>query len=124
MPITDTMVIKVGTNDYYMKQWRGKGGCLEGASFKVDFSSSDAWGDDGSVRAMTVRYIKEVLGGVVDGSAFAYENWHCETGVDQNSPAYRKAVELINSGKLKLPVSDKGRTNIAPITIKDVEPFL
>ena len=124
MPIADDMVIKVGTNDYYMKQWRGKGGCLEGASFKIDFSSSDAWGDDGSVRAMTVRYIKEVLGGVVDGSAFAYENWHCETGVDQNSSAYRKAVELINSGQLKLPVSDKGRTNVAPITIKDVEPFL
>lgn len=120
-PIADNSSVKVGTNDYYIKQWTDKGGCLEGESFKIDFSSSEKWGDDGTVRALAIRYIIETLKGTVNGAAFAYKNWDCYTGVDKNSSDYKKAVELINSGKIALPVSDKGRTNIAPVTIKDIQ---
>jgi len=119
--ITDDMTVKVGTNNYYIKQWVDKGGCLEGQTLKPSFSSSDTWGDDGTVRALAIRYITEVLKGKIDGNAFAYKNWDCYTGVDKNSDIYKKAVEQINSGKIRLPVSDKGRTNIAPVTVKDVQ---
>lgn len=120
-PISDTDVIKVGTNNYYIKQWVDKGGCLEGEDLEPIFNSFEKWGDDGTVRALAIRYIKEVLKGQVDGNDFAYANWSCYTGIDKTSDVYKKAVELINSGKITLPVSDKGRTNVAPITVADVE---
>lgn len=123
-PITDSMEILLGTNSYSMNKWLGEDGCLAGRQLDIVFSSSEKWGDDGTVRALVIRYIKEALNGTVDGDAFNYDNWYLYTGIDETSPAYQKAVELINDGTLTLPSLENGRTNIRSITEADVTPYL
>lgn len=123
-PITDDMEILLGTNSYSMNKWLGEGGCLAGRQLEIVFSSSEKWGDDGTVRALAIRYIKEALKGTVDGDAFNYDNRYLYTGIDETSPAYQKAVELINNGTLTLPALENGRTNVRSITEADVAPYL
>lgn len=123
-PITDTTPILLGANSYSMNQWLGKGGCLEGKKLEVVSSTADKWGDDGTVRALTIRYITEALKGKIDGNAFNYDNWYLHTGIDKDSAAYKKAVELINNGTIKLPALENGRTNVKSITVDDVTPYL
>lgn len=123
-PITDDMEILLGTNSYSMNKWLGEGGCLAGRQLEIVFSSSEKWGDDGTVRALAIRYIKEALKGTVDGDTFNYDNWYLYTGIDETSPAYQKAVELINNGTLTLPALENGRTNVRSITEADVAPYL
>lgn len=123
-PITDKTEILLGANSYGMDQYTGKGGCLEGKKFTKVSSTADKWGDDGTVRALTVRYITEVLKGKIDGNAFHYDNWYLKTGIDTDSAAYKKAVELINNGTIKLPALENGRTNVKSITVQDVTPYL
>lgn len=120
-PITDETEIRLGTNGYYMDQWLAQGGCMEGQQVAAVYNSFDEMGDDGTVRNLTISYIRDVLGGMVDGSKYTYKAWGIETGVDKESEVYKKAVELVNSGILKLPASEKGRTNIGSITVTDVE---
>jgi 2',3'-cyclic-nucleotide 2'-phosphodiesterase/3'-nucleotidase len=115
-PITDASTIKLGTNSYYMDQWTAKDGCLEGQTLKSVYSSSDEYGDDGTVRNLTIKYIVEHLKGVVDGKLYNYANWSIRTGVDETSELYKKAVELIGNGTITLPASETGRTNIASVT--------
>ena len=122
--ITDDMEILLGTNSYSMNKWLGEGGCLAGRQLEIMFSSSEKRGDDGTVRAPAIRYIKEALKGTVDGDAFNYDNWYLYTGIDETSPAYQKAVELINNGILTLPALENGRTNVRSITEADVAPYL
>lgn len=45
-------------------------------------------------------------------------------GIDETSPAYQKAVELINNGTITLPALENGRTNVRSITEADVAPYL
>jgi len=120
-PITDTTTVNLGTNSYYMDQWVAQGGCLEGQTVKSTFNSFDEFGDDGTVRNLTIRYIQEHLSGSVNGNLYNYVNWTAQTGVDKTSDIYQKAVELINNGTISLPASETGRTNIASITVSDVQ---
>ncbi|MEG1720783.1 MAG: 5'-nucleotidase C-terminal domain-containing protein, partial [Pseudoflavonifractor sp.] len=119
-PITDSTQVLLGANSYSMNQWLGKGGCLEGKKLEIVDCTSDKWGDDGSVRALTIRYITEVLKGKIDGNAFDFDSWSLHTGIDTNSAVYKQAVELINSGKISLPALENGRTNVKSITAADV----
>lgn len=123
-PITDSTIVKLGTNSYYMNQWTTKGGCLEGHNLVSIYSSSDVYGDDGTVRALTISYIKDHLKGIVDGKLYNYKNWSINTGIDINSAEYQKAVELINAGTITLPASETGRTNVASITVNDIQSYL
>lgn len=122
-PITDSTLIKLGTNSYYMDQWIAEGGCLEGKNPVSIYSSSDVYGDDGTVRALTISYIKDHLNGVVDGNIYNYKNWYINTGIDTTSEAYQKSLKLINDGTITLPASETGRTNIAPITATDIQNY-
>jgi 2',3'-cyclic-nucleotide 2'-phosphodiesterase/3'-nucleotidase len=114
----DTLLF--GTNSYSFNKWVGKGGPLEGKKFEPVFSTTTKWGDYGTVRELTIKYIIEAQKGVLMGNAFNYENWELVTGIDKNSEAYKKAVQLINEGKLELPKLENGRTNVAAITVQDV----
>jgi len=122
-PISDSTIIKLGTNSYYMDQWTAKGGCLEGQNLVSTYSSSDVYGDDGTVRALTITYIKDHLKGVVDGKLYNYKNWYINTGIDKNSEIYQKALKLINDGTISLPTSETGRTNIASINVADIKNY-
>lgn len=124
VPVTDDMEILFGCNSYDMDKLLAEGGMLEGHDPEVVFNTVSEWGDDGTVRALTIRYIQEVLKGTVDGDIFNYENWYIYTGIDETSPAYQKAVELINNGTITLPALENGRTNVRSITEADVAPYL
>ncbi|WP_320130223.1 5'-nucleotidase C-terminal domain-containing protein [uncultured Sphaerochaeta sp.] len=123
-PIFAEDSIILGTNSYSFNKWMGKGGPLEGKKYEPIFSSTTQWGDYGTVRELTIRYIKEAQKGVLDGNAFNYENWKLVTGIDTTSKAFKKTVELLNAGKLELPKLKNGRTNVGAITIEEVNQYL
>lgn len=119
--IKDDDIIKLGTNGYYMDQWIAEGGCLEGQKVEPIYNSFDEMGDDGTVRNLTIAYIRDKLNGTVDGNLYNYDAWGIYTGVDKTSDVYKKAVELINNGTIKLPALENGRSNVASITVEDVK---
>lgn len=119
-PLSPEDSIILGTNSYSFNKWIGKGGVLEGKTFEPIFSSTTEWGDYGTVRELTIRYIREIQDGLLDGDAFNYVNWKLLTGIDKTSASYKKMVTLVNEGKLELPKLPNGRTNVAPITEKDL----
>lgn len=72
-----------------------------------------------AVRDLIGKYIKEVKAGAI--TPVMNNNWKI---VGNNwDPAKRaEAVKLINEGKIKIPVSEDGRTpNVAAVTEKDLE---
>lgn len=120
VPITDDTPIKLGANSYYIDQWQSEGGCLEGEGLVPSYSSFEEYGDDGTIRALAITYIKEVLNGTIDGDQFNYENWKLLTGVDPDSADYQKAVALLTDGTLALYTDENGRTNIKSISVSDI----
>lgn len=110
----DTSLV-LGMNSYRLAQLVGKGGCLEGKTFKPLTDTKTVFGeDDGIIRALIVRYIKEVKKGVVE--ARCDNNWKL-VGLDPSLERERKIVEaLVNSGAIAVP-SSKGFTNVASINV-------
>lgn len=119
--IEDDTVLNMGAHEYYVRQWTAEGGALEGVDLKATYSSSTEFGDDGTVRNLTIRYITEYLNGVVDGSKYQYSNWQVVSGVDKESAEYQKMLEQLADGTITVPASEAGRTNIAPITVDDLK---
>jgi len=109
----DTVVL--GMNSYRLAQLVGKGGCLEGKSFAPIADTKTMFGeDDGIIRALIVRYIKEVRNGVVE--AKDDRNWRL-VGLDPALERERAIVaDLLNRGVIKVPAS-KGFTNVASINV-------
>ncbi|NCD07364.1 MAG: bifunctional metallophosphatase/5'-nucleotidase [Spirochaetia bacterium] len=118
--IADDQEIILGTNSYSFNKWIGKGGSIENRNYTPIFNSFTQWGDNGTVRELTIRYIKEVLNGKINGDNYNINTWNIYTGVDKNSKEYKKAVELINSGKIELPKLENGRTNVKSISVNDL----
>ncbi len=118
--ITDDQEIILGTNSYSFNKWIGKGGAIENRNYTPIFNSFTQWGDNGTVRELTIRYIKEVLNGQIDGDNYNINTWNIYTGVDKNSKEYKNAVELINSGKIELPKLENGRTNVKSVSVNDL----
>jgi len=58
--ITNDQEIILGTNSYSFNKWIGKGGAIENRNYTPIFNSFTQWGDNGTVRELTIRYIKEV----------------------------------------------------------------
>ncbi|MDO5446035.1 MAG: 5'-nucleotidase C-terminal domain-containing protein, partial [Eubacteriales bacterium] len=122
LPIADSDTVKLATTQYAMEgSWAGEGCILAGADIPCVFSSTEEYGEsEGTVRSLTIKYIRDVCGGEVDGSQFAYDNWKLITGVDQNSEEYKTAVRMINSGTLELHSSEAGDTNIRSVSVNDI----
>jgi len=118
--ITNDQEIILGTNSYSFNKWIGKGGAIENRNYTPIFNSFTQWGDNGTVRELTIRYIKEVLNGQIDGDNYNINTWNIYTGVDKNSKEYKNAVELINSGKIELPKLENGRTNVKSVSVNDL----
>lgn len=110
----DSSVV-LGMNSYRLAQLTGKGGCLEGKSFKPISDTKTMFGeDDGIIRALILRYISEVKKGIVE--AKSDNNWSL-VGLDPALDRERVIVEkLLNDGAISVP-SSKGFTNTASINI-------
>lgn len=118
--IKNDEVLKLGMNDYRMQALIGKGGIFEGKTFKKLWSSTAKanFGEEqGTIRNLAIRYIKEVKKGVVTSKI--QDNWRV-LGVDTTSLERKDVVQLVNSGILEVPKTSDGKyTNIASINIKD-----
>ena len=117
--IKDTDKIKLGMNAYRMNQLTAKGGIFEGQHFKQLWTSIEAFGEnEGTIRNMSIRYIKDVKKGVLNVKPV--NNWHIE-GFDRKSETYQKAAKLLREKKITLHNSADGKyTNIASLNEKDI----
>ena len=71
--VTDDMKIKVGLNAYRYEMLVAKGGPLEGRRVDPIWDSKTAFGEEeGTIRNMTIRYIRDAKKGKIDGKAHGY----------------------------------------------------
>nr|WP_315464741.1 5'-nucleotidase C-terminal domain-containing protein [uncultured Rhodoferax sp.] len=115
-PLTPDMSVVVGMNAYRLAQLVGKGGVLEGKKFTPLSDTKTRYGeDDGIIRALIVRYIKEELKGRV--AAKADNNWRL-TGFDPSLAREKTIVEdLVQRGVIKL-ASTGNLTGIASVNVQ------
>lgn len=116
--IEDSTPIKLGMNSYRMGHLTQKGGALEGMNFPVLFDTKAEFGDEeGTIRNLTIRYLMEVKKGQYEGKPM--KRWQL-TGLQGYEKQRAIVNELLNSGKISVPVTDDGRyTNVASINVKD-----
>lgn len=118
--IEDDTLVKLGMNSYRMDRMLAAGGPLEGTTtVKKLWASKEAYGTkDGTIRYMTMKYIREVKNGVIDGKAA--NNWKI-IGLPESEDA-ELAKKLLNEGKIEL--HNQGRaTNIKSINMDDIKKF-
>lgn len=119
-PVKDDTIIKLGMNSYRMDRMLGAGGPLAGSTtVKKLWASKEAYGiKDGTIRYMTMKYIREAKDGIIEGKAT--NNWKIIGLPD--SKDVKLAKKLLNEGKIEL--HNQGRaTNIRSINIDDIEKF-
>ena len=118
--IEDNDTIKLGMNAYRMHQLTAKNGIFAGRQFKQLWTSIEAMGEtEGTIRNMSIRYIREVKKGVIEVKPV--NDWHIE-GFDRQSDSYKKAAELLRAGKIKLHNSADGKyTNIVSLNERDLK---
>lgn len=82
----------------------------------------DVRGDIGGVRELIGDYITNVKQGVIKPELSG--NWKI-TGNNWNESLHKEAAQLIKDGKIKLPISDDGRTpNVKAITVDDIKKYV
>lgn len=116
-PILPADPITLGMNAYRMDQLTAANGIFAGKTFRKRWSSKEAFGEeDGVIRAMTIRYIRDVKQGQL--SATPLQRWRI-VGIDDKQPARVALIELLNAGILELPAAANGRSNIASVNLRD-----
>jgi 2',3'-cyclic-nucleotide 2'-phosphodiesterase/3'-nucleotidase len=118
--IADTDKIKLGMNAYRMQQLTAKDGIFAGQTFPQLWISLKAYGEDaGTIRNMSIRYIREVKKGQLDIKPV--NDWQT-TGYDRTSAPYKAAAQALKAGQLHLHNSTDGKyTNIASITTAELK---
>lgn len=115
--ITDEMKIKVGMNSYRFGMLIKNGGVLEGRNIPILSDSKTIYGvTKGTIQQLSIKYVQEkkIIEGKTDN------NWEI-IGLPNNKDV-QKAIELLNSGKIKLHT--KGRaTNIKSITADEIKNY-
>ncbi len=103
-PLRPGQTLVIGLNAYRLNQLVARGGCLEGRTFAPLADTKARFGEeDGSVRGLIIRYIREVKRGVVE--ATCDRNWSL-TGFDPALDRERKIVErLLREGVITVPAS-------------------
>lgn len=116
--VTDSMPIRLGMNSYRMGHLTQKGGILEGQIFPILSDTKAEFGEEeGTIRNLTIRYLTEVKKGQYQGKT--EQRWKL-AGLDGYEPQRQIVRQLINDGKMTLPMTEDGRfTNIASINVKD-----
>lgn len=118
--IADTDKIKLGMNAYRMQQLTAKDGIFAGQTFPQLWTSLKAYGEDaGTIRNMSIRYIREVKKGQLDIKPV--NDWQT-TGYDRTSAPYKAAAQALKASQLHLHNSTDGKyTNIASITTAELK---
>ncbi|EJI2329086.1 bifunctional metallophosphatase/5'-nucleotidase [Vibrio cholerae] len=118
-PVKDNSEIRLGMNSYRMGHLTKKGGVLEGQQFPVLFDTEAEYGEEqGTIRNLTIRYLTEQKQGKYEGKAM--QRWKL-SGLEGFEKEREIVKELINSGKMDVPVSADGRyTNIESINVQDL----
>lgn len=115
--ITPDTKLTLGMNSYRMEMLQKEKGPLEGRKFNAIYDSKKEFGEDlGTIRNLTIKYIKEVKKGVIEGDTT--QNWKI-VGVDKNSKEYKVIRDFANKGLIQIPRTADGKyTNVASINIK------
>ncbi len=118
-PVTDDEVFTIAVNNYRANSHLLVPGEIYEADNLPKLLEIDVRGDIGGVRELIRDYIVNVKGGVITPELD--NNWKI-VGNDWDEALHQKAVELINDGKIEIPVSEDGRTpNVRAITEEDVK---
>ncbi|EGT3615072.1 multifunctional 2',3'-cyclic-nucleotide 2'-phosphodiesterase/3'-nucleotidase/5'-nucleotidase [Clostridium perfringens] len=113
--VEDSDVVYLTVNDYRYNSGLAAGIMDEGQHEKIYDTNNDPISD---MRDLIVDYIQNVKGGKIAKNVD--NNWKI-TGNDWDSEQRELAVKLINEGKIKIPVSEDGRTpNVKSVTWNDV----
>ena len=114
-PVEDSDVVYLTVNDYRYNSGLAAGIMDQGEHEKIYDTNNDQISD---MRDLIVNYIQNVKGGKITKNVD--NNWKI-TGNDWDSEQRELAVKLINEGKIKIPVSEDGRTpNVKAVTWNDV----
>lgn len=122
--VKDTDVLTLAVNNYRANSHLCKYGVVfqEGDVLPKKIGGSDDLKynmGDGRIRDLIGKYIIEEKGGVITPEVT--NNWEL-IGNDWDADMRAKAVELIEAGTIKIPVSEDGRTpNVASVTVEDVK---
>ncbi len=111
VPVTEDMEFTLALNNY---RYGGmsKDGYISG---DIIFDSYEEYGDDGQIRNLIAKYIKEeeAISPEVDN------NWEI-IGADLKHWGREDAVELLNDGIMDIPVSEDGRTpNVKAVNLEE-----
>lgn len=118
-PVADDEVFPIAVNNYRASSHLLVPGEIYEADNLPKLLEIDIRGDIGGVRELIRDYIVNVKGGVITPELD--NNWKI-IGNDWDEALHQKAVELINEGKIEIPVSEDGRTpNVRAITEEDVK---
>ncbi len=114
-PVEDSDVVYLTVNDYRYNSGLAAGIMDQGEHEKIYDTNNDQISD---MRDLIVDYIQNVKGGKITKKV--NNNWKI-TGNDWDSEQRELAVKLVNEGKIKIPVSEDGRTpNVKAVTWNDV----
>ena len=68
---------------------------------------------------MSLNYIQNILHGEIRPAAF--RNWRL-TGTEWDKALHKKAMRLVNEGKLQIPAAEDGTKNVRSIRTEDLPP--
>ncbi|BCN30600.1 5'-nucleotidase C-terminal domain-containing protein [Anaeromicropila herbilytica] len=121
--IKDTDVLIVAVNNYRANsQLLSYGPIFKEGEALPKLLATDVKSNIGGVRELIRDYITNVKKGVIKPELSG--NWKV-TGNTWNRDLHQKAAELINTGKITLPVSADGRTpNVKAITKADIAQYV
>ncbi|MDZ4991720.1 multifunctional 2',3'-cyclic-nucleotide 2'-phosphodiesterase/3'-nucleotidase/5'-nucleotidase [Clostridium perfringens] len=113
--VEDSDVVYLTVNDYRYNSGLAAGIMDQGEHEKIYDTNNDQISD---MRDLIVDYIQNVKGGKITKNVD--NNWKI-TGNDWDAEQRELAVKLVNEGKIKIPVSEDGRTpNVKAVTWNDV----
>ncbi|NFT90832.1 bifunctional metallophosphatase/5'-nucleotidase [Clostridium botulinum] len=117
--ITDDTKLTLGMNSYRLEGLQKEGGIFHGKNFNKIYDSKEVFGEDeGTIRNLTIKYIKEVKNGVLEPNS--NKNWEI-IGIDKTSKSYNIVKDFINKGLIKLhTTADNKYTNASSINVKNL----
>lgn len=112
-PVKDDQTFVLAVNNYRF------GNMVTDGIFRAEdkvFDSYEKWGDAGRIRDLIVKYVQDK--GTV--SPEVDNNWRV-VGIDLNHPLKDEVYALVEEGKVKIPVSEDGRTpNVKSLNVYEL----
>ena len=119
-PVRDDDRFEIAVNGYcansYLLQ---EGEIFQKGEELPQLLEADIHSEIGSIREMIGNYIQDVLHGDIRPAAF--RNWRL-TGTEWDKALHKKAMRLVNEGKLQIPAAEDGTKNVRSIRTEDLPP--